>query len=200
MSCCTNAFAKAQVIPIPDDLPDIINGIKTAALAPLTDILANTPFAAQINAVLAILNTLGGLNPGALGSLTSLTNIPALQSAVLLLNTPDLSTIIYVLTNGSLIQLPSKKRAAEAAAAGSPIALDSLLASPASMVAFINIIQPLVSNLPACVSYVILSQVGATDLQNIIPGIDTSAITSILGELPTGSLTGALSGVLPSKE
>ncbi|EME38048.1 hypothetical protein DOTSEDRAFT_39595 [Dothistroma septosporum NZE10] len=170
--------SQIKSIPLPTaGLAPLVEGIKSAALAPLTNILATTPFLGQITQSLGILNTLAILNIGKFGSLAQLTDLPAIQSAVLLINTPDLATATYVLTN----------------ATGSAIPLGDLLANPTDLVQVVSSLQPLVQNLPATVSFVILSNLGATGLQAIAPGVDTSLVSSIITKLPITALLGGLS-------
>lgn len=132
------------------------------------------------------MNTFGLYNVDPFTQLVPLTNVAALQTAVQFINPKDLALASYIL--GSKDVLSSN-------------ALGSLLQNPTELIKAISAAAHIADNLPAVSSFMILSNLGATGLQNIVPGIDTGAVQNPLANLPVGSLpTGSLTGALPVKK
>ena len=105
------------------------------------------------------------MNFAQFASLGTLTNLPAVQSAVTLINEPDLVTVVDVLESKSLL-----KRTATG----------GLLSNVISFVSTIETLLPLVTDIKSVVAYLILEQLGLTDLQDIVNG-------SVPSSLPGGS-------------
>ena len=92
------------------------------------------------------------MNMGEFGSLATLTSLPQVQQAVLLINEADLLTIANVLGNGTEVQ---------------DVARDGLLLT--NLIYFIQTVEqlaPIVGDIRAVVSYIILEQLGLT-----VPGL-----------------------------
>ncbi|KAK5173266.1 uncharacterized protein LTR77_001947 [Saxophila tyrrhenica] len=143
-------------IPIPSDLPTIIQGVKDAAVSNLATSVTNIPLLGQTSQVLAILQLLGVMNLGQFGSVATLTNLPAVQSAALLINEPDLVTLIYILRSKSIIQ---------------STAADGLLDNVVGFVQMVEYLLPLVSNIKTVVAVLISQQLGVAGLDDIINGV-----------------------------
>jgi hypothetical protein len=142
-------------------MPTIIQGVKDAAVANIAMVVTNAPLIGQAQQVLAILQLLAIMNLGQFGSLATLTNLPQVQDAVLLLDEPDLITVVDVLQSRHLVY---------------STAADSLLANPLSFIQLVESLLPLVTNIKASVAYVILDQMGLTGLKSAldaapIPGL-----------------------------
>ena len=101
------------------------------------------------------------MNIGQFGSLATLTNLPQVQAAVLLINEPDLITVIHVLESKSLVY---------------STAADGLLANVIGFIQMVEYLLPLVSDIRAVVAYVILEQLGLTGLRDVVDG---SFVTSL---------------------
>lgn len=149
-------------MPIPSDFPAIVQGVKTAAVANITSVVTSLPLIGQANQVLVILQLLGKMNLGEFGSFTTLTSIPAVQSALRVISTPDLATVVDVLENGSIVQ---------------STAADGLLGNVVTFVQMVEELMPVVNNIQAVVAYLICDGLGLTSLSSVIDG---SAVTKIL--------------------
>ncbi|KAF2167495.1 hypothetical protein M409DRAFT_54094 [Zasmidium cellare ATCC 36951] len=177
-------------IPLLAPLSSLTGGVKSAATLPLTDLLSSLPLLSSLvrNAI-STLNTFGLYNVDPFTQLVPLTNIAALQTAVQFINPKDLALATYILGGSDVL---------------SSNALGSLLQDPTQLVKAVSAAAPVADNLPAVASFLVLGNLGATGLQNLVPGVDTSVVQNLLAKLPVGSLptlpTGALTGGLPVKE
>jgi len=81
-----------------------------------------------------------------------LTNLRAIQSAALLINEPDLVTLIYVLKSKTIIQ---------------STAADGLLNNVVGFVSTLEYLLQMVSDIKAVVSVLILQQLGLTSLGDL---------------------------------
>ncbi|KAK4500827.1 hypothetical protein PRZ48_009019 [Zasmidium cellare] len=177
-------------IPLLAPLSSLSTGVKSAATLPLTDILSSLPvLSSLVRQAISTLNTFGLYNVDPFTQLVPLTNVAALQTAVQFINTKDLALASYILGGKDVL---------------SSNALGGLLSDPTQLVRAVSAAAPVADNLPALSSFLILSNLGATGIQNLIPGIDTSVVQNLLAKLPVGSLptlpTGSLTGALPVKE
>jgi hypothetical protein len=136
-------------------MPAIIQGVKDAAVGNIATSVTSVPLIGQANQILAILQLLGVMNLGQFGSLATLTNLPQVQSAVLLLNEPDLITTVDVLESKNLVY---------------STAADGLLSNAVSFIQTVEALLPLVSNIKPVVAYLILEGLGLTGLQDVMDG------------------------------
>lgn len=139
--------------------------MKNAAVANITEAVTNVPLIGQAEQVLAILQLLAIMTVGQFGSLATLTNLPAVQSAVTVINQPDLTTVVKALEGKSIVQ---------------STAADGLLSNVIGFVRMVEKLLPLVTNIKAVVSYIILQQLGLTALTDVVDG-------SLVSSLPGGS-------------
>lgn len=149
-------------IPIPSNFPDIVQGVKNAAVANISSTVTSLPLIGEADQVLVVLQLLGMMNLGEFGSLTTFTSIPAVQSTLRLISTPDLATVVDILENGSIVQ--------------STVA-DGLLGNVITFVQMVEELAPEVQSIQAVVAYLICDGLRLTSLSSLLDG---SAVTKIL--------------------
>lgn len=140
-------------ISIPSNLPALLQGAKDAATAHLATAVTSIPLLGQTEQLLAVLRLLAIMNVGQLGSLATLTNLPAVQSAVTLLDEPDLITVVHVLESQSILY---------------STATGGLLANVVGFLAVVEELVPLVRDLRAAVAYLVLQQLGLTGARDVV--------------------------------
>lgn len=155
---------KVTSIPLPDKLPTLLQGVKDAVVANISEAVTNVPLIGQAEQVLAILQLLAIMNVGQFGSLATLTSLPAVQSAVTVINQPDLATVVNVLESKSIVY---------------STATDGLLSNIVGFVQMVEKLVPKMSNIKAVVAYIILDQLGLTAARDVLDG-------TLINSLPGG--------------
>lgn len=80
---------------------------------------------------------------------------------MLLIDEPDLVTVVDMLTDGSIIQ---------------STAADGLLSNVVAFIQTVEVLLPLVTDIKAVVAYIILEQLGLTGMQDVVDG---AVVTSL---------------------
>lgn len=140
-------MSQIKEIPIPTNIAPLLALPRLAETASS----ANLPTDAltKLQTSLALLNLLSLLDPTSFANLAGLTNIAAVQALVGQLDPIDLLVVVDSIRQRGLLY---------------STALDGLLSDPVEFVETIGDLQPIVENLPAAVSFLVLQQLGLVNL------------------------------------
>lgn len=145
------------------DLSAIVAGAVGASLANLTTV--SDTLLLEANQTLALLTFLGNLNLGGLSGLSTLTDLVAVQVSVNGITELDLVTVI----NSLLSPAPQNAKRDEAYLA------TGLLDDHIALIALIESLEGIVEDIVSSTAFIILQQLGVTDLVNALAGNSTAA-------------------------